>query len=205
MGAGWLAQPLLDFAQRGFDRINQPTFAPKTIIVLMGNGTNRTRDHKLEPKFDGIVRIEATASLYKQCKATGASCRVIVTGGDPQRHGQAEADNYAPYLLADGVDRPDLALENQSLNTYQNARNVSSMIETGDDTTLIVVTSSYHMKRTMLAFEAFGLKPQPAVADVLSVRRTFLPHMNGILIADVATHEIVGVARFHVYRWLHLY
>ncbi len=42
-----------------------------------------------------------------------------------QHHGQAEADNYAPYVIDEGVKPADLTRENKSLDTYQNARNVA--------------------------------------------------------------------------------
>jgi uncharacterized SAM-binding protein YcdF (DUF218 family) len=205
LGAGWTSLPILEYVQHGFDQSIQPDFAPRTIIVLLGGGTDRDRESRLVPKRDSIQRIDATAELYRECRRTGAACRVIVSGGDPQHHGQAEADNYAPYLLARGVNGADLTRENESLNTYQNARNVAAILRPEHDDTLIVVTSSYHMQRAMLAFEAFGLRPQPVVSNVRFARATFFPTIEGFVTAEIAWHELVGIARFHVYRRLHLY
>ncbi|SAL73553.1 hypothetical protein AWB68_04439 [Caballeronia choica] len=205
LGAGWLSTPILDLVQRGFDHTIQPDFAPRTTIVILGGGTDRDRDARLVPKRDSIVRIDATAELYRECRRTGAACRVIMSGGDPQRHGQTEADNYAPYLLARGIGADDLTLENRSLDTYQNARNVAAILRPERDETLIVVTSSYHMRRAVLAFEAFGLEPQAFVSNVRSARSTFFPSIDGFVTAEIACHEVVGIMRFYVYRWLHLY
>jgi uncharacterized SAM-binding protein YcdF (DUF218 family) len=205
LGAGWLSRPALDFVQRGYDRPLVPEFAPHTTIVLLGGGTDRHGDAGLVPKRDSIQRIRAAAELYRACRDTGAACRVIVSGGDPQHHGEAEADNYAPYLLARGVTGADLTRENQSLNTYQNARNVAAILRPEHDETLIVVTSSYHMQRAMLAFEAFGLAPQPIVSNVRFGRLTFFPTIDGFVTAEIAWHELIGIMRFHVYRRLHLY
>lgn len=205
LGAGWLSRPALDFVQRGYEQVLAPAFAPRTTIVLLGGGTDRHGDSRLVPKRDSILRIRVTAELYRACRDSGAACRVIVSGGDPQHHGEAEADNYAPYLLARGVNGADLTRENQSLNTYQNARNVAAILRPEHDETLIVVTSSYHMQRAMLAFEAFGLTPQPVVSNVRFARATFFPTIEGFVTAEIAWHELVGIARFHVYRRLHLY
>ncbi|SAL20471.1 hypothetical protein AWB65_01022 [Caballeronia humi] len=205
LGAGWTSSPILDYVQYGFDRSMQPDFAPRTIIVLLGGGTDRDRESRLVPKRDSIQRIDAAAELYRECRRTGAACRVIVSGGDPQHHGEAEADNYAPYLLARGVGAADLALENRSLDTYQNARNVAALVRPERDETVIVVTSSYHMARVMLAFEAFGFAPQAFVSNVWTAKRTLFPSIDGFKTAEIAVHEAVGIMRFHVYRWLHLY
>lgn len=204
IGAGWLATPLLDLAQHGYRHTDVPSFAPQTTMVLMGGGTARS-DAGLVPQFNAMRRIAAIGKLYRECRETGASCKVILSGGDPQRHGQAEADNYAPYVLAEGVAADDLVRENQSLNTYQNARNVAEIVGPAHDSRLIVVTSAYHMRRSMRAFEAFGYAPVPYVSDVRPTRVTLLPRMRGFANGELAMHELVGLARFNVYRWLHLY
>jgi uncharacterized SAM-binding protein YcdF (DUF218 family) len=203
-GTGWFATPLLDLAQRGFLQTKDPAFAPVTTIVLMGGGTDES-DSGLVPKPDSMARIAATATLFKQCQASGATCRVILSGGDPQHHGQAEADNYAPYVIAQGVDPTRLTRENQSLNTYQNAQNVARIVRHESDNGLIIVTSAYHMRRSLEAFEAFGYHPQPYVSDVRLNRITVFPRFRSFENSELAAHELVGLARFHVWRWLKLY
>ncbi|SAL53899.1 hypothetical protein AWB73_05831 [Caballeronia turbans] len=204
VGSGWLATPLLDLAQHGYRHTDVPTFAPRTTMVLMGGGTARS-EGGLVPQFNAMRRIDAIGMLYRECRETGASCKVILSGGDPQRHGQAEADNYAPYVLAQGVAPDDLVRENQSLNTYQNARNVADILGPAHDNRLIVVTSAYHMRRALRAFEAFGYAPVPYVSDVRPNRVTLFPRIRGFANSELAMHELVGLARFDVYRWLHLY
>jgi uncharacterized SAM-binding protein YcdF (DUF218 family) len=203
-GSGWLTRPLLNLAQSGFMDTVKPHFAPDTTSVLMGGGTDRT-DAGLVPKQDAMARIAATATLYRQCRDTGASCRVILSGGDPQHHGQAEADNYAPYVIAQGVDPKDLIRENKSYNTYQNAQNVAAIVGHSHDNGLIVVTSAYHMRRALEAFGAFGYHPQTYVSDVRENPVTFLPRFRSFENGEIAAHELVGAARFHVWRWLRIY
>ncbi|SPB17065.1 hypothetical protein NOV72_04265 [Caballeronia novacaledonica] len=204
IGAGWLATPLLDLAQHGYRHTDVPSFASRTTMVLMGGGTRRSGSG-LVPQFNAMRRIDAIGMLYRECRETGASCKVILSGGDPQRHGQAEADNYAPYVLAQGVAPGDLVRENQSLNTYQNARNVAEILGPSDDNRLIIVTSAYHMRRSMRAFEAFGYAPVPYVSDVRPTRITFFPRFRNFANSELAMHELVGLARFMVYRWLRIY
>ncbi|MDR5757391.1 YdcF family protein [Caballeronia sp. LZ035] len=204
VGTGWFAAPLLDVAQRGYDRTVAPRLGPDTIIVLMGGGTRRS-DTGLVPKPDSMQRIAATAALYRACREMARSCKVMVSGGDPEHHGQAEADNYAPYVLAQGVRPDDLVRENRSLNTYQNARNVAAIVGRAHDNRLIIVTSAYHMRRSLRAFQAFGFDPQPYVSNARRGQVTLLPRLGSVETTEIALHELVGLAQFRVYRWLHLY
>lgn len=206
VSAGWFATPLLDLAQRGYDQTATPAFAPRTTIVLMGGGTDR-RGAELVPKADSMQRIAATAALYRRCREAGASCKVILSGGDPQRHGQAEVDNYAPYVLTQGVEPGDLVRENKSLNTYQKPERAQCgcYCGTADDHRLIVVTSAYHMRHSLRAFQAFGYAPESYVSDVRHNRAAFFPRFRSFENSELAAHELVGLARFEVYRWLHLY
>jgi uncharacterized SAM-binding protein YcdF (DUF218 family) len=208
LGAGWLSAPLLHLAQRGFEEKSTPQdvhFASRTTFVLLGGGTRYDDDKRLVPKRDAFVRIVVTAELYRECRRAGGACRVIVSGGNPQHHEQAEADNYAPFLLARGVGATDLVRENESLDTYQNARNVASIVQPERDETLVLITSAYHMHRALLAFNAFGLDAQAFVSNVRQPKATFFPRSRGFIDAETALHELVGVARFYVYRSLRLY
>ena len=208
LGAGWLSAPLLHLAQRGFEEKSTPQdvhFASRTTFVLLGGGTRYDGDKRLVPKRDAFVRIVVTAELYRECRRAGGACRVILSGGNPQHHEQAEADNYAPFLLARGVSATDLVLENESLDTYQNARNVASIVQPERDETLVLITSAYHMHRALLAFNTFGLDTQAFISNVRQAKATFFPRPCGFIDAETALHELVGVARFYVYRGLRLY
>ncbi|SAL28345.1 hypothetical protein AWB64_02381 [Caballeronia sordidicola] len=208
LGAGWLATPLWHFAQNGFEKpsaLSDMRFASRTIFVLLGGGTRHDDDNRLIPRRDAFTRVVATADLYRECRRAGGACRVIVSGGNPQHHEQAEADNYAPFLLARGVSATDLLRENESLNTYENARNVARLLGPERDETFVLVTSAYHMRRSLAAFSAFGINAQPFVSNVRHPRVSFFPRPRGFVDAETALHELIGLARFYVYRFLRLY
>ena len=99
----------------------------------------------------------------------------------------------------------DLVRENESLDTYQNARNVASIVQPERDETLVLITSAYHMHRALLAFNTFGLDTQAFISNVRQAKATFFPRPCGFIDAETALHELVGVARFYVYRGLRLY
>jgi uncharacterized SAM-binding protein YcdF (DUF218 family) len=200
LAAGWLTAPLLDWAQKQPYAVTPATFAPRTVIVMLGTGTGYDADQRLVPRVEAFPRIATSAAIYAACKRSGSSCKVIIAGGNPQRHEASEADTYLPYLLVQNVPRSDVILENQSLTTYQNARNVAAILRDTPYDTLILVTSAYHMPRSLLDFHRFNLTPQPVVSNTLHVRPGVLPRIRNLVDANMALHELIGIAQFHVYR-----
>jgi uncharacterized SAM-binding protein YcdF (DUF218 family) len=203
LAAGWLTKPLLDLAQPAAYRTPydpaQARFGARSAIVMLGGGTDILPDGSLAPQHDVYARIALSAALQARCVAAGGACKVIASGGNPQHHRASEADTYAPWLLRAGIARDDLVLENTSLTTWQNARNVAPIVHAQRADTLFVVTSSYHMARAMLDFERFGMHPVPAVSAVRYVRLGIWPRLANLYYAETALHELIGIAQFHVY------
>jgi uncharacterized SAM-binding protein YcdF (DUF218 family) len=201
----WLAGPLVSLANSAYGSTDDPRFAARTAIIVLGGGTSYDRDRRLVPDGDAMTRIDLAASLYKRCAQTEQACFVVMSGGNPQHHEQSEADVYAPLLVDAGVKRSDLVIENQSLDTYENARNTEKLLRSRRFDTSVLVTSSLHMRRALLAFAAFGMHPQPAVAYIREPRSWWVPRRKGLFDSNRALHELVGIARFYVWRWVGLY
>jgi uncharacterized SAM-binding protein YcdF (DUF218 family) len=201
----WLAGPMIRLAQLGQDTMRFPQLAPRTAVILVGGGTEYDREHKLKPKDDSSTRIELAVAIYRRCETEGKSCTIIMSGGNPQKHEETEAAVYGRILLDAGVKPADLVLEDQSLDTYENARNTYKILRSRQYDTSVLITSSLHMNRALLAFEAFGLHPQAAVAFVRNPKSWWVPHPEGWIDSDSALHEILGDLRFYIWRWLGLY
>jgi uncharacterized SAM-binding protein YcdF (DUF218 family) len=200
--AGWLGAPLLDWAQSSRQPSSPASFTPHTVIVMLGGGTEHDDAGRLVPKRDVYWRIDTSAQLYGQCKRVAQSCEVIVSGGNPQHHEMSEADNYLPFLLQRQLPRADIILENQSRTTYENAKFVSAILRQKSYDSLILVTSAYQMPRALLDFQRFGLSPTPVISNTRRVRLGLLPHFQNLVDAELALHELIGLAQFHIYRAL---
>jgi uncharacterized SAM-binding protein YcdF (DUF218 family) len=200
LGAGWLTYPLLKLAQPQHEGAAPTTFAPRTAIIMLGGGTDYDENDQLVPPLDVLLRINASAENYAACKRLAISCQVIVSGGNPQRHKASEADTYLPYLLRRQVPRDDIVLENTSRTTYENARNVASIVDGARYDSLILITSAYQMPRAMLDFHRFGLDPQPLISSARRAKLGVMPRFYNFESAEIALHELIGIAQFHVYR-----
>jgi uncharacterized SAM-binding protein YcdF (DUF218 family) len=212
LASGWLTGALLDLAQPASYRTpydpSKPlpvAFGGRTAIVVLGGGTHVNDAGVLVPRRDVYARLSTAASLYARCREAGGACRVIVSGGNPEHHAATEADTYAPYLLRAGVARTDLVLENASLTTWQNARNVTRLLAAQPqdaNATLLLVTSAYHMPRALLDFRRFGTNPLPVVSSTRLALTGWWPHVANLESAETALHELIGIAQFHVYRMI---
>jgi uncharacterized SAM-binding protein YcdF (DUF218 family) len=200
LAAGWLTAPLLALAQPHRQTGGPTRFAARTVIVMLGGGTIYDGDHVLVPPPDVLRRIAMSAQSYAACRHAGATCQVIVSGGNPQRHDATEADTYLPYLLRDQVPRADIVLENSSRTTYENARNVAAILDRSRYDSLILITSAYQMPRALLDFHRFGLTPQPLISNTRQAELGVLPRYDNLVNAEIALHELIGIVQFHVYR-----
>lgn len=184
-----------------------PAHTGRTAIIVLGGGTEHTGPHRqLRPEGDSIEKVALAAHAYQTFVAHAphgaAAPLVIVSGGDPEHHGGAEADTYVPELAALGVPSADLIAENRSLNTYQNAEFVRPLLEDRHIDRLILLTTAMHMRRAMLDFTRFGMQVEPLAPAIKPGRITFWPDVENLKRAGAELHEIVGIQQFHVYRAL---
>ena len=198
-GCGPLTGMLLGRLQSGFAP-DVAQWSQRNAIILLGAGTVRSGAGAIEPSLYANGRIIRAAELYRACKATGADCKVEVSGGDAMKLKQAEADVYAITLDRLGLPREDLILEANSMNTFQNAQNSKPLLISYGADKVVIVSSAVHLKRAVLYFAHFGIRGEPVRGDYVTARYDWLPTSENLSFADFAIHEYVGVARYHVYN-----
>lgn len=197
----WAASQL----QSGYRTDYHGKWGARSVIVLLGGGTAQLADRAdVEPNLVGYARIARVYAQYISCKQQGGLCIVLVTGGDPQSHHAPEAAIYALMLRRLGVPISDLMTEEQSRNTWENAKFSQPLIQAARADTVLLVTSGTHMYRSLMYFSHFGISAVPVRADYLSVEFHALPTFYNFVVMDVVVHEYAGVARYYVYQWLGL-
>ena len=202
VACGPLSRWLLHSLQAPFEG-TAGDWASRNAIVLLGAGTIRAApDMPLEPSLFAYGRIVQAATLYHDCKASGRQCMLLVSGGDSQHHGMAEAAVYAPVLRGLGVPAQDLQLESRSMNTWQNAQFSRPLLQAYHPQKLVLVSSAIHLRRSMLYFRHFGLRPMPVHGDMVAAMLSVWPLSSNLALCDDALHEYVGAAQYHVYNAL---
>lgn len=203
IGCGPLTNLLLGGLQDAYVMGPPIRWAQRNAIVILAAGTTRLdEDAPLAPSLFGNGRLLQAATLYHRCHAAGQQCTVLVSGGDSQDHGTAESTIYAATLVGAGLPAADVQTETRSHNTYENARYSRPLLSILEPQRLVLVTSGIHLRRSLLAFDHFGMRPLPVAGDVLKASLSLCPLASNIGLFDAALHEYLGILQFHLYNLL---
>lgn len=146
---------------------SRPDPAPSQVagIIVLGGGfegaVNLARGgYELNASGDRYVETAILARRYPQA-------RVVVTGGTGTLVLEGEGDGAtAPRLLtALGVEPERLILEKESRNTFENAQFTRELVEPKSHETWLLVTSAFHMPRSIGLFRKAGFDVTPWPAD----------------------------------------
>jgi uncharacterized SAM-binding protein YcdF (DUF218 family) len=96
-----------------------------------------------------------------------------------------------------------MILERRSRNTYENAEFVKDMVSPKRGERWILVTSAYHMPRSIGIFRKIGFEVEPYPVDWRTAGRSSLPMFSEILIVglsrvDTACREWMGLAAYWI-------
>jgi len=131
--------------------------------ILLGGMTNQDIKAADYPIFAyNSDRIIQGAHLYH----SGVIRKVLVTGGIAttmsHKHRRPEAQLIYQTLLEWGIPEQDIWLETQSVNTYENAlfsKQLTDSLGVLEDP--ILITSAFHMRRSIMCFRKIGYSPIP--------------------------------------------
>jgi uncharacterized SAM-binding protein YcdF (DUF218 family) len=200
VGSGLPANWLLGNLQDGLP-VRHDQWGTANAIVLLGGGSEMT-DQGPEMGAFSYGRLVKAFELYRSCKSRSEDCRIVSSAGDTSGYGKSEAELYAEALERLGAARSDLIVEGRSMNTWQNAQFTAEILAGQQPDRVVLVTSGLHVRRSVLYFSHFGVRPLGVRADYGHAPVSLLPRAYSIMMADVAIHEYLGVLRYHVYNWL---
>lgn len=168
---------------------------PQADAILVLGGGMALRGATGKPEMTGSAdRVWQGARIYRAGKAP----RIFVTGG-------GTALSTVPLLVDLGVPDSAIVSYSEPRNTAEEARQIKA--ELGEGSKAILVTSAWHMRRSLLLFRRAGLDVIPCAADYeMSIRsglplepRDFAPSADALLRNSLAVKEWVG---YFCYRWL---
>lgn len=168
-------------------------------IVLTGGITN---DDKLphENTFLGksADRAGQAIHLYK----LGKIKKILISGGSANILGKAtkmESIEVAKFMMVCGVKHQDILLDTLSKNTRENAVYSAKILKKFfPNQRYVLLTSGFHMKRSVECFEKIGVKVTPFGTSYNSHERQFIPgYILGLredyfMYSMHIFHELVG-------------
>lgn len=147
-------------------------------------------------------RVLQTFLLYKRGKIR----KILITGAsddEAMAEGRGETKQAASLLADWGVPASDILFEENARNTRENAlfsaRILNKMFPSGR---YILITSAFHMRRSVGCFEKAGIKTKPFPADFYGsytkwTTRDIVPVPAALADCHVLWHEMVG---FLIYK-----
>jgi len=202
-GNGMLAAQALKRLEAPYVHLLAPRWGERNAVVLLGYGLVRPHGtDDLQPNVLAHSRILEALRLYRHCVEAGKPCKVIVTGGDTTGSGVSEAAVCGRLARGLGVPEGDLILETASLNTYKNAEMTSGILKAHGFDRIILVTSAFHMRRSLLYFADFNVACEASMADCIQVLRAPVPIGVNLAIVDLVANEVLGILRHRLYSAL---
>lgn len=149
------------------ERFQRPAALPERIdgIVVLGGGMegaiNLARGgYELNNGGDRFVEAAVLARRFPDARIllSGGVGAVLLTG-------EPDADMAARFLAALGISRERMILENRSRNTAENAEFLKELVEPQPGQSWLLVTSGYHMPRSVGLFRKAGFRVVPWPSD----------------------------------------
>lgn len=182
------------------DYYSQPALSElkeaQAIVILGGGNLGGV------PDFDGEGQVSMwTANrhfmglrLHRELKLP-----MIFSGGLVFEESGAEAETAVRLHKACGVEEKYLLSDAKSRNTVENARFTRQLCQTNGFKKVILVTSAYHMPRSVALFRREGVDVIPCPTDYLTNKTlvldafAFTPNHHSVSHAAIAIKEYLGI------------
>lgn len=181
------------------------------IVVLGGATKSPVAPRPMVDLNEHGDRLLYALKLYQEQKAP----LIIVAGGRISWSGntRSEAEDMANILELIGIPPSAILQESKSLNTYQNAVNVQKILKNQGIDKIILVTSAFHLPRSLLIFQKLGISVIPAPTDFFVTVDEAPPSLEGIILGilpdahrlsltTLALKEYVGMIVYRLRGWL---
>lgn len=127
-------------------------------ILLLGYGLDENDQATQELK----LRVKAAAQAYR----VGYSDIIVACGGTTEGHHISEAEVMAALLKQEGIPGEAVLLENKSRITIENMRFAAQVLGGAKGKSVLVVTSDYHVRRSVLTAMRAGFRAKGYAAEL---------------------------------------
>ncbi len=172
-------------------------------IVVLGGAMDEviSADRSLAQLAESGTRMTEAALLARRFP----EARLVFTGGSGRisEHAETEADAARRFFLDQGLAPERMAFEDRSRNTWENAVMTRDLVQPMAGERWALVTSAFHMPRSVGIFRKVGFDviPFPADYNTLRARVRLTPSYEaglGLHLLDRAVREYIGLAAYYL-------
>ena len=184
-----------------WDASRDATQGPPTGIIVLGGaiGPEISAARGMPDLNESAERITAVADLARKYPAA----RIIYSGGNARLvlMGGIEADYAVTLFESFGIPRERIETERASRNTIENAEFSKAMAKPKPGERWLLVTSAYHMPRSIGVFRHVGFAVEAYPVDwrtrgAIDLAMPFESITAGLRRTDTALHEWVGLVAY---------
>lgn len=208
IGLIWLAasfpvcDSLVSSLEKDFPPVPIENVEQADAIVVLGGMINTVSKFSNRVELTGSAdRLTDSILLWKAGKAK----YILFTGGSGILFEQElkEASFAEKFLLDFGIPQSQILLESESRNTFENGLYTKKILEEKKLKRIILVTSAFHMKRSVAIFKKLGIDVIPFPTDYRTLRtgfnwETFVPSTGALDTTTFSLKEWIGIL---AYEW----
>ncbi len=173
-------------------------------IIVLGGAVGHPDSfvaHGQVPLGDAAERMTVPVGLMRR----HPKLTLVFSGGEGRllTTGVTESELAQVFYQQQGLDMTSVRLEDGSRNTRENAQLVAKLLGERCQEPWLLVTSAWHMPRSMAEFEAVGCKVTPYPVDFRTGESTSLSEYSlaqSLLRWQTALHEWLGLLVYRLTR-----
>jgi uncharacterized SAM-binding protein YcdF (DUF218 family) len=166
-------------------------------VIVLGGATGSPgifKSHGQVPLGDAAERMTLPIALMRKFP----NFELIFSGGEGRLlpTGTTEAELAKMFYEEQGVDMKRVSLESKARNTRENARQVAALLGERCKQPWLLVTSAWHMPRSMAEFEATGCNVTAYPVDFHTAEEsswTEYSMASSLMAWQTALHEYLGM------------
>ena len=170
-------------------------------IILLGGAVDpdRTAEYNQVALNQSAARVTEALRLARRYPAA----RIVLSGGiGGLRHESiTEAAATARLLIDLGVAQNRLVFEDRSRTTRENVEYSKRIVNPKPGQIWVLVTSAYHMPRSVGCFRRAGWHVVPDPVDFEAPKQLHVSLADGLTIAGKAEHEWLGLVAYRLAGW----
>ena len=204
LGFSAVPSALLQSLESRFKAPSLTTIDQYSGVIVLGGATGSPdiyKAHGQVPLGDAAERMTVPIALMRKFP----NFELIFSGGEGRLvpTGTTEAELAGVFFTEQGVDMKRVTLESQARTTRENASRVAALLGERCKQPWLLVTSAWHMPRSMTEFQAVGCNVTAYPVDFRTGEETSWTEysMAGSLMAwQTALHEYLGMFVYGVTR-----